>query len=51
MVAQDSTGIVDTRSIGVLGYRVTLGAGILNALGVICHRNAPAHRYAIITDA
>jgi len=50
VVAPDSTGIADTRSIGVLGYRVTLGAGILNALGVICHRNAPAHRYAIITD-
>jgi 3-dehydroquinate synthase len=50
MVAPDSVRNADTRSIGVLGYRVTIGAGILNALGVICHRTAPAHRYAIISD-
>jgi 3-dehydroquinate synthase len=50
MVAPDSVRTADTRSIGVLGYRVTIGAGILNALGVICHRTVPAPRYAIISD-
>ena len=50
MVAPESSRAIDTRSIGVLGYRVTVGAGLLDALGIICHRTAPAHRYAIISD-
>ena len=39
-----------TRSIDVLGYEVTVGGGLLNSLGAVCHRVAPAHRYAIISD-
>ena len=39
-----------TRSIGVLGYEVVVGGGMLNSLGAVCHRVAPAHRYAIISD-
>jgi 3-dehydroquinate synthase len=39
-----------TRSIDVLGYQVVIGGGALQTLGAICHRVAPAHRYAIISD-
>jgi len=38
------------RSIDVLGYQVHVGGGMLRALGAVCHRVAPAHRYAIISD-
>ena len=38
------------RSIDVLGYQVHVGSGMLNALGAICHRLAPGHQYAIISD-
>ena len=38
------------RSIDVLGYQVHVGGGMLNALGAVCHRVSPAHRYAIISD-
>ncbi len=39
-----------TRAIDVLGYQVLVGGGSLNSLGALCHRIAPAHRYAIISD-
>ena len=39
-----------TRSISVLGYEVVVGGGMLNSLGAVCHRVAPANRYAIISD-
>lgn len=39
-----------TRAIDVLGYQVIVGSGALNTLGAVCHRAAPAHRYAIISD-
>jgi 3-dehydroquinate synthetase len=39
-----------TRSIDVLGYQVIVGGGILSALGAVCQRVAPAHRYAIVSD-
>ena len=39
-----------TRAIDVLGYQVIVGGGLLNALGAVCQRVAPAHRYAIISD-
>jgi 3-dehydroquinate synthase len=39
-----------TRSVDVLGYQVMVGGGLLNALGAVCQRVAPAHRYAIISD-
>ena len=38
------------RSIDLLGYQVHIGGGMLNALGAVCHRIAPAHQYAIISD-
>ena len=38
------------RSVDVLGYQVHVGGGMLNALGAICHRLAPGHQYAIISD-
>lgn len=38
------------RSIDVLGYQVIVGGGMLHALGAVCQRVAPAHRYAIISD-
>jgi len=38
------------RSIAVLGYQVIVGGEVLNSLGVVCHRSAPAHRYAVISD-
>jgi 3-dehydroquinate synthase len=38
------------RSIDVLGYQVHVGGGMLNALGAVCHRVVPSHRYAIISD-
>jgi 3-dehydroquinate synthase len=34
----------------VLGYQVIVGGEVLHSLGVICHRAAPAHRYAVISD-
>ena len=38
------------RSIDVLDYQVHVGGGMLNALGAVCQRIAPAHQYAIISD-
>jgi 3-dehydroquinate synthase len=38
------------RSIAVLGYEVIVGGGMINSLGAVCHRVAPAHRYAVISD-
>ena len=46
---QPLPGVVQ-RSIDVLGYQVHIGGGMLNALGAVCHRVSPAHRYAIISD-
>ena len=37
-------------AIEVLGYEVLVGVGLVDRLGDICLRVAPAHRYAIITD-
>lgn len=37
-------------AIEVLGYEVLVGAGLVDRMGEICARVAPAHRYAIITD-
>ena len=39
-----------TRAIDVLGYQVIVGSRVLWALGAVCQRVAPAHRYAIISD-
>lgn len=47
MVAQSTRA---TALIDVLGYRVIVGGGTLDGLGVVCHRSAPAHRYAVISD-
>lgn len=33
-----------------LGYEVMVGPGLVDQLGPIVHRVAPAHRYAVITD-
>ena len=38
------------RTIDVLGYQVIVGGGMLDSLGVVCHRSAPSHRYAVISD-
>ena len=38
------------RSIDVLDYQVIVGGGMLQTLGVVCQRVAPAARYAIISD-
>ena len=38
------------RSIEILGYQVIVGPGMLQALGTVCQRVAPAYRYAIISD-
>jgi 3-dehydroquinate synthetase len=38
------------RSIDVLDYQVIVGGGMIDALGAVCQRVAPAHRYAIISD-
>jgi len=37
-------------AIDVLGYEVLVGGGLVDRVGGICARVAPAHRYAIITD-
>src|SRR5512138_2256207 len=39
-----------SRAIDVLGYQVIVGGGMLDSLGAVCQRTAPARRYAIITD-
>ncbi len=39
------------RRIALPGYDVTVGAGMLDRLGDIVRAAAPAHRYAIVTDA
>ncbi len=39
-----------TRSIQLDGYFARIAAGLLDEAGVIIQRDAPAHRYAIITD-
>lgn len=49
MVAATTRGSTP-RSVDVLGYQVIVGGEVLNSLGVICHRSAPAHRYAVISD-
>src|SRR5574340_960003 len=38
-------------TIPMAGYQVHLAAGLLGEVGAIARRAAPAHRYAIITDA
>lgn len=50
MVASGRPSELVSRAIEVLGYQVTVGGGMLDSLGAICLRVAPAHRYAIITD-
>lgn len=50
MVAHERAPHVMTHSIDVLGYQVIVGPGLLNALGTVCQRVAPARRYAIISD-
>ena len=49
MVAGAARGSVP-RSIDVLEYQVVVGGGMLDSLGVVCHRSAPSHRYAVISD-
>jgi 3-dehydroquinate synthase len=49
-VVDETARRVEPRSIDVLGYQVVVGGGMLTALGTVCERVAPAHRYAIITD-
>jgi len=39
-----------THTIDVLGYEVIIGGGMIDALGSVCQRVAPAHRYAIVSD-
>lgn len=39
------------REIALATYRVTVGAGVLDRVGDITRRVAPAHQYAIITDS
>jgi 3-dehydroquinate synthase len=43
--------VTATRAITLPTYRVNVGAGIMNRIGEIVNATAPAHRYAIITDA
>lgn len=50
MVAPERSPEPISRAIDVLGYQVIVGAGMLDALAVVCQRVAPAHRYAIISD-
>ena len=45
-----STSTSASRSIDVLGYKVIVGGGMLDSLGAVCQRAAPAHRYAVISD-
>ena len=40
-----------TREVELPTYRVTIGAGVLEAIGELARGVAPAHRYAIITDS
>lgn len=42
--------IPTSQVIGVLDYQVIVGPGLLEALGTVCHRTAPAHSVAIISD-
>jgi 3-dehydroquinate synthase len=49
-VVGDARKEITTRAIDVLSYQVIVGGGMLHALGAICQRVAPAHRYAIISD-
>ena len=39
-----------SREVDLPTYRVTIGPGVLDAVGEIVARVAPAHRYALITD-
>ena len=50
MVAGERPAELVTRAIDVLGYQAVVGGGVLNALGAVCQRVAPAPRYAIISD-
>jgi 3-dehydroquinate synthase len=43
--------VSDVREVALPTYRVTIGAGVLDRIGDIVREAAPAHRYAIITDA
>ncbi|HEX6315661.1 MAG TPA: 3-dehydroquinate synthase [Gemmatimonadaceae bacterium] len=45
-----STRTSAPRSIDVIGYQVSVGAGVLDTLGAVCQRVAPAYRYAVISD-
>lgn len=49
VVSGGAHGLV-TRAIDVLDYQVIVGGGMINALGAVCQRVAPAYRYAIISD-
>jgi 3-dehydroquinate synthase len=46
----DGTPDSTRRSIDVLGYQVLVGPGMIQAIGTVCQRVAPANRYAVITD-
>ena len=50
MVAAGRSTEPVSRTVDVLGYQVIIGAGLLDTLGAVCQRVAPAHRYAIISD-
>jgi 3-dehydroquinate synthase len=50
MVAPPAPDGLVTRAIDVLGYQAVIGGGMLKALGAVCQRVAPAHRYAMISD-
>jgi 3-dehydroquinate synthase len=50
VVAPEEARTIAARTIDVLGYPVIVGGGMLDALGDVCRRLAPSHRYAIISD-
>jgi 3-dehydroquinate synthase len=50
VVAPEEARALAARAIEVLGYQVLVGDGMLDALGEVCRRVAPSHRYAIISD-
>jgi len=50
MVAHERLQNVMAHTIDLPGYQVIVGPGVLNTLGEVCERVAPARRYAIISD-
>jgi 3-dehydroquinate synthase len=50
MVAPGEPKELVSRAIDVLGYQAIVGGGMIESLGAVCQRVAPAHRYAIISD-